>query len=127
VPLSAFCAEPGCPGIAKTGKFCDAHTADNYLKRKNAARPERDSWYGRGAWRGPFGAKGYKLRHDPICEKPGCTRPATDVHHKNDEWKTTGDWRAFIDQNNLESLCHEHHSEETMKRNQNRGLLCNTA
>ena len=125
--MANFCAEPGCPGIAKTGRFCQLHIADNYQRRKNAARPERDEWYGRGAWRGPYGARGYKLRNTPFCEKPGCTRPATDVHHKNDEWKHTGDFRAFIDQNNLESLCHEHHSEETMKRNQERGLICRTA
>jgi hypothetical protein len=121
--MSAFCAEPGCPGIAATGRFCPSHIADNYQRRKNAARPEYDSYYGRGAWRGPYGARGYKLRHDPICQRPGCTKPATDVHHIDDSWKQTGDFRAFIDQNNLESLC-QHHSEETMKRNQERGLLC---
>jgi hypothetical protein len=122
--VANFCAEPGCVGISATGKFCSAHVADNYLKRKSAARPERDDWYGRGAWRGPYGARGYKLRHTPICEHPGCGKPATDVHHKDDSWKQTGNWREFINQNNLESLCHEHHSEETMKRNQERGLLC---
>jgi hypothetical protein len=122
--VANFCAEPACNGIAQTGKFCPAHVADNYLKRKNAARPARDDWYGRAAWRGPYGARGYKLRNTPICEKPGCNKPATDVHHKDDSWKTTGNWRLFIDQNNLEALCHEHHSEETMKRNQERGLLC---
>jgi hypothetical protein len=109
--------EPGCPGIAKTGKFCDAHKADNYIKRRNAARPERDSWYDLAAWRGPYGARGYKLRHDPMCEIDGCGKSATDVHHIDDSWKQTGDFRLFIDQKNLQSLCHEHHSAITMKEN----------
>ena len=122
--MANFCAEPGCPGITATGRFCPLHVADNYQRRKNAARPEYDSYYNRGGWRGPYGARGYKLRNTPICQRTGCTRPATDVHHIDDSWKQTGDWRLFIDQNNLEALCHEHHSEETMKRNQERGLLC---
>jgi len=121
--MSAFCHEPGCPGIAVTGKFCDRHKADNYLKRRNAARPEKDAWYSLAAWR--VYVKPTKLRHDPICQdESGCNRPATDVHHIDDSWKTSGDWRLFIDQNNLKSLCHEHHSEITMRRNQERGLIC---
>jgi|ERR1035441_282874 hypothetical protein len=120
--MSAFCSEPGCVGIAQPGKWCAAHVADNYQRRRAAARPERDSWYARAAWYRRV--RPHKLQHDPMCEKPGCGRPATDVHHKDDSWKTTGDWRLFIDQANLESLCHQHHSEETMRRNQERGLIC---
>ncbi len=119
--MSAFCAEPGCVGIARTGKFCAAHIADNYLKRKNAARPERDSWYSLAAWRGPYGARGYKLRNTPLCETPGCGKPATDVHHKDSSWKLTGNWRLFIDQTNLESLCHEDHSRVTNEEQRRNG------
>src|SRR5208282_6353417 len=97
-PVANFCAEPWCPCIAKTGRFCEKHVADNYLKRRDAARPERDRWYGLAAWCGPYGARGYKLRHFPMCEIDGCNRPATDVHHRDDSWKERGDWRAFIDQ-----------------------------
>jgi hypothetical protein len=115
--MSAFCAENGCVGIALTGKFCDEHKTNNYIQRRNAARPELDSWYDRAAWRGPYGARGYKLRHDPICEAVGCRKPATDVHHRDGSWKTTGNWRLFIDQNNLVSLCHECHSSITFEEN----------
>jgi hypothetical protein len=125
--VAKFCAEPGCVDIAKTGKFCSAHLTDNYLRRKNAARPANDSYYGRGAWRGPYGARPYKLRNTPICEAEGCNEPATEVHHIDDSWKQTGDFRMFIDQSNLQALCQKHHSEITMKRNQERGLLCRTA
>jgi hypothetical protein len=120
--VSVFCSENGCVGIAVTGKFCPLHVNDNYLKRRNAARPELDAWYDRAAWRGPYGARGYKLRHDPICETVGCGKPATDVHHKDGSWKITANWRLFIDQNNLMSLCHECHSRTT-KENQK----CKTA
>lgn len=115
-----FCSEPGCVGLAAKGKWCPLHVADNYAKRRNAARPERDGWYSLAAWRGPYGARGYKLRNSPMCEdENGCDKVATDVHHIDDSWKVTGDFRLFIDQNNLQSLCHEHHSAKTLKEQQN--------
>lgn len=113
--MSNFCSEPGCVELAAT-KFCAKHIADNYQKRRNAARPKRDSWYSLAAWRGPYGARGYKLRNSPMCEdESGCTKQAEEVHHKDDSWKTTGEFRLFIDQNNLQSLCKEHHSAKTLK------------
>jgi hypothetical protein len=30
-------------------------------------------------------------------------------------WKISGDWRLFIDQENLEALCHQHHSAITIQ------------
>src|SRR5271157_803378 len=122
--MAKFCSEPSCPGIAVTGRFCEKHKTDNYERRRDAARSLYDRWYGLAAWCGPYGSRGYHLRHFPMCENDSCGKPATDVHHIDDSWKQTGDWRAFIDQNNLQSLCHEHHSEITMKRNQERGLIC---
>jgi hypothetical protein len=112
-------------GISQTGKFCPAHIADNYIKRRSAVRSPYDAWYSKAAWR--VYVRPTKLRHDPMCEQPGCGKPATDVHHKDDSWKESGNWRLFISQENLESLCHEHHSAETMKRNQERGLICTNA
>jgi hypothetical protein len=112
-----FCAEPGCLGLAAKGKFCDAHKKENYLGRR--VRPENDRFYSLAAWRGPFGARGYKLRNSPLCEQVGCDKVATDVHHKDSSWKATGDFREFINQENLMSLCHEHHSEITLKEQQN--------
>jgi len=116
----AFCSEPGCAGIAKTGKWCENHQKDNYERRRNAARPEFDKFYNRAAW---AVVRGYKLRHAPMCEFEGCSLPATDVHHVNDEWKEKGEWREFINQQNLQSLCHAHHSKITIARNRERGLV----
>jgi hypothetical protein len=95
------------------------HATDNYMTRRYAARPERDLWYSLAAWRGPYGARGYHLRHFPICEQVGCNKVATDVHHIDSSWKATGNFREFINQENLMSLCHEHHSEITMKEQRN--------
>jgi hypothetical protein len=118
VAMSRFCAGPGCTAITPSGRFCEKCRVVE-AKRQAAARPELDSWYSRAAWRGSYGARGYKLRNSPMCEIEGCGKWATDVHHKDSSWKSTGDWRSFIDQNNLQSLCHEHHSEITMKEIQN--------
>lgn len=108
-----FCAEPGCDGIATNSRWCEKHRASNYEKRRDQDRPERDSWYDRAAWKGPYGVRGYKLRTNPICED--CMRKkATDVHHIDSSWKESGDWGLFIDQNNLMSLCHECHSRRTL-------------
>ena len=119
--MANFCSEPGCTGLAAKGKFCDAHIVDNYVKRQSAARPKRDGWYSLAAWRGPYGARGYKLRNSPMCEENGCDKFADEVHHIDDSWKQSGDWRLFIDQKNLMSLCKEHHSAKTLKER-----LCQT-
>jgi 5-methylcytosine-specific restriction enzyme A len=113
--MANFCSEPSCTGLAVKGKFCPLHIANNYQQRR--VRPERDSWYSRSAWR--VYVRPTKLRHDPMCAIEGCGKLATDVHHLDGSWKTTGDWRLFIDQNNLESLCHAHHSEITLKEQRN--------
>ncbi|HUS47474.1 MAG TPA: HNH endonuclease signature motif containing protein [Phycisphaerae bacterium] len=51
------------------------------------------------------------LRRRPLCEEPrGCTRAATDVHHKI-PLAQGGD----NSEENLEALCHEHHSARTAR------------
>lgn len=115
-----FCSEPGCVELAAK-KFCVKHTDDNEQKRRAAMRPANDRFYSLAAWRGPYGARGYKLRNSPMCEESGCDKFANEVHHIDDSWKQSGDWRLFIDQKNLQSLCHSHHSAKTLKER-----LCQT-
>lgn len=113
--MPSFCSEPGCAGLALTGKFCDSHKADNYSKRR--MRPECDRWYSLAAWCGPYGVRGYKLRTSPMCETPDCGKMSTDVHHTKD-WKETRDWFVFMGGINMEflqALCHECHSRITLK------------
>jgi hypothetical protein len=130
--VASFCAEPGCAGIARAGRFCDVHKTDNFEKRRNAARPENDSWYDRAAWRGPNGVRRFYLRRHPVCEwllEDGtpCGKPSTDVHHRDSSWKTSGVWLLFmggLNMTNLQALCHEHHSSITMKENREGGSIC---
>jgi hypothetical protein len=120
-----FCREPGCPGIAVTGRFCPDHKNSTTLTVRD--RHPNEAWYGRAAWRGRYGVRRFKLRHTPNCEyveKDGahCTAKATDVHHIDGSWKETSNWVLFIGgvgtlENptpNLMSLCHFHHSQITM-------------
>lgn len=108
-----FCGQPGCTGLAVNSPFCPEHVSDNYKTRAEKrlkAEQQGHGWYSRRAWRDRL--RPMKLRHNPICEK--CERePATEVHHVDDSWKNTGDWRLFIDLANLMSLCKSCHSGET--------------
>jgi 5-methylcytosine-specific restriction protein A len=128
MPLQ-YCDQPGCSGLAKTGKFCAVHKDSNYLKDRRAMRPELDRWYHLASW---ARVRAYKLRGEPICElcleeygrgEIDRPEPATEVHHKNSSWKERGSWRDFIDQANLQSLCRRHHSKITLEENRKRGVM----
>src|ERR1035441_353796 len=112
-----FCAQPSCSYIAINGRFCEHHKTDNYQKRADKARRQAatEKWYDKRVWRDRL--RPMKLRRNPVCEMADCNRPATDVHHVDDSWKETEDWRLFTTLENLQSLCHEHHSSITMNRN----------
>jgi hypothetical protein len=114
-----FCSESGCPGIAKTGNFCEQHQS----AASRTARQPSDPWYGRSEWRGKFGVRLYKLKQNPLCEN--CGAKASQVHHTRDEWRVTRDWFLFMGGYNMEflqSLCGKCHSEITMKQIKERGL-----
>jgi hypothetical protein len=119
--MSKFCANPGCTGIAETGRFCPPHTGNNYETAKNRTR--REPWYDRAAW---DVVRSVKLQRSPMCEIEDCRDWASDVHHLDDSWRETRDWSLFIgglNMSNLQALCHRHHSEITMSRNRSRGAL----
>ncbi|WP_374159096.1 HNH endonuclease [Mycobacterium sp. G7A2] len=61
---------------------------------------------GGGRWRKLRAAK---LRANPICQWPGCRRPATEVDHI----KPLAEGGREFDWENLQSLCHEHHLAKT--------------
>jgi hypothetical protein len=115
-----FCHITGCPGIARTGVFCEAH-------KSPTARTERarsDPWYGRKEWRGRWGIRRFKLKRNPICEVCNVNH-ATQVHHLRDEWRVTRDWFLFMGGYNMEylqSLCAKCHSAITMNQIKERGL-----
>lgn len=110
-----FCSHARCQRLATNGSHCDEH-------KPRRVRYGADRWYDRASWRGPYGARGYHLRHSPICEQCG-VEPAVDVHHIDDSWKQTRNWKLFIDQNNMRSLCHACHSKITMQNNREEGAI----
>jgi len=72
------CAQPGCPALVGRGeRYCQAHQA--------AQRRAYDDKRGSAASRG-YGARWRRyrlmcLRRHPLCQAPGCTRPAECVDH----------------------------------------------
>lgn len=120
--IARFCPEPGCNGVALEGRFCPAHAKDNYERRRDQHRENRETrgWYSRKAWCGKYGLRLWKLVQDSLCEKCG-RYAATDVHHKDGSWREGGPgaWEKFMDRKNLQSLCHECHSAITAKEHLN--------
>lgn len=57
--------------------------------------------------------RGRYLKHHPACEHPGCTRPATDVHHLDNQGPLAPNGHKW---NNLQALCHTHHSRHTAQQ-----------
>jgi hypothetical protein len=124
-----FCAEDGCPGIANTGSYCQAHQKPSSRTLTRSERHPNDRFYARAAWKGKFGVRAYKWRRNPICEYveadgTKCTHATEDIHHIDGSWKETGDWTLFLGGKgtlenpcpNLMSLCKKHHSEITMQQ-----------
>jgi len=99
------CAYPGCPALAEEGgRYCTAHKAQ-------ADKAERDR-RGTSTQRG-YGSRWQRLRllilaRDPVCRHPGCGQLSTDVDHIVPRSKGGTD-----EENNLQGLCHEHHSLKT--------------
>jgi len=103
------CAEPGCSELC-AGTYCEQHT-----RTKTRAPDKRGGSTARGygyKWQ-QTRAKFLKLR--PWCEWPGCTRKATDVDHITPRSQGGED-----DWENLQALCHEHHSRKTARHDSKR-------
>ena len=100
------CSQRGCPALVydPNERYCAEHKAQR--------QAEYDARRGTAAERG-YDAAWQKVRAEylaehPICTK--CTERSIDVHHivpKRDGG--TDDW------NNLEALCHSHHSGATRR------------
>ena len=67
-----------------------------------------DSFYSSAEWRATRKAK---LRRDPICQSPQCSRKATHVDHIKSRRRGGPD----LDPNNLQSLCHSCHNAKTIR------------
>ena len=109
--LSGPCLEPGCPERAIRAGRCAAHQRQTPARLYDARR-------GSPAQRG-YDYTWQKIRARflaifPVCRE--CGKPATDVDHIIA--LTDG---GTHDVNNLQSLCHAHHSAKTARENKRWG------
>lgn len=105
------CRYPGCVALTRDG-WCPAHKPN---PRKSVRRESAQwhNWYSLNVWTQEL--RPAQLLREPFCRE--CARHgfrvlATDVDHVQDH---KGDWAKFIDESNLESLCHPCHSRKTMR------------
>jgi 5-methylcytosine-specific restriction protein A len=103
------CARPLCPKLVEGGTtYCEEHRKA-YWRDKNARRPrELHRFYNSVAWKR---LRDMKRRASPMCEMPGCTRPAEQVDHVQ-RLADRPDLGLVME--NLRSLCFSHHSQRTM-------------
>ena len=94
------CRSPGCPNTA-TGGYCPACRRSGDGRLSAAKRG-----YGR-AWER---LRRIKLRRQPLCQWPGCIELATDVDHIAPVRRAS---EVLVGLNELQSLCHAHHSLKT--------------
>jgi 5-methylcytosine-specific restriction protein A len=106
----SVCAQPRCPSLVPKGQTrCERHRKEK-RRREDKRRPSAAKRGYDAKWRKTRAAY---LKAFPICEEEhGCIEWATDVHHL-DGLGPMGprghDWE------NLQALCHRHHSEETAR------------
>lgn len=114
--MCSRCHATAEPGIA----YCAAHRNTKQERERSYAKNPLKRLFGRKAWKQ---TRMLVLANDPICVfiEPNtgvrCPRLATDVHHKvqADVWiaQHEGNEMSFYDRDNLEGLCHGHHSTYT--------------
>lgn len=102
------CKYPGC-SVLVPGGYCQAHRPKDRSQRSEESQAWR--WmYGTETWRQ---LRAGQLLREPWCREcaaRGIRQRATDVDHIAAH---RGDWAAFTDPTNLQSLCHSCHSRKT--------------
>lgn len=105
------CAEPGCSELC-AGTYCAQHERPTKRVRGVDVRPGSTARGYDYKWQKTRAAF---LKAYPWCMWPGCTRKATDVDHITPRAQGGGD-----DWENLQALCHEHHSVKTARHDRKR-------
>lgn len=101
------CSHPRCPHPAQPGGQCTQHRATTDAER-NRRRALSLAVYRSARWRN---LRRQHLDQHPWCTTPHCHQPATDVDHITRIEDGGDPW----DEDNLQSLCHPHHSEKTAR------------
>ena len=102
------CRHPGCTELTRDG-WCPEHRPA-YKRRESS---KWHSWYRLPIWIDDL--RPTQLLEHPYCAecaKQGFRTLATEVDHKTPH---RGVWSRFIDRSDLQSLCHWHHSQKTMR------------
>ena len=109
------CRHPGCRELVQSG-YCDRH------KPKSAPRGESEQWhdlYNLPIWK--YNLRPQQLLREPFCRVCWQERrervTATEVDHIVPH---RGRMELFVDERNLQSLCHNCHSAKTMRERQQR-------
>lgn len=110
MPTKAFkpCSKIGCPRLTRGG-YCEIHKKqiENRYEEERGTSTERGYGVIWKRWRTMI------IREEPLCReclKEGREEPATDIDHIIPRAEGGKDNRE-----NLQPLCHRHHSEKTVK------------
>lgn len=111
---SGLCAYPGCKARVASGKYCSLHmpTGRRGGKPEDRTNTPWHKLYYRRDWQKLRAAH---LMREPFCRecaKEGRITVATDVDHIQPH---RGDMGLFLDDGNLQSLCHGCHSRKTRR------------
>lgn len=101
------CSVWPCADVARVKGKCTRHAAEADAGR-NTRRARSLAVYRSARWRR---LRARVLRDRPWCEHPGCRLAATDVDHIIRIEDGGNPW----DENNLQPLCHAHHSAKTRR------------
>ncbi|WP_455387617.1 HNH endonuclease signature motif containing protein [Petrachloros mirabilis] len=107
------CSRPGCPNLTKSGRCNSCKAKSGGEQRLAPWRAREQKWRNSARWRGENGLRQRQLKREPLCREcvsEGRIEPATDVDHVI---AAHGDPKRFWNINNLQSLCHSHHSRKT--------------
>ncbi len=99
------CSVWPCAGEAEVKGKCTRHAAEADAAR-NERRARSLAVYRSARWKR---LRARILRERPWCEHPGCREAATDVDHITPIEDDGDPW----DEDNLQPLCHRHHSVKT--------------
>ena len=108
-----LCAYPGCAAIVGGGKrYCERHRMSEATRRTydRSDTPWHKMYYSK-KWQVLRKAHLIKEPFCRECLKFGLIVEATDVDHIRPH---RGNWALFLDDGNLQSLCHRCHSRKTM-------------
>ena len=100
------CTLPGCPTISPRSGRCPQHRRAQELAQPSRIDGRHD-FYTSTTWRT---LRASVLHQHPTCQHPDhCNNPATDVDHI----QPISHGGSRLDRDNLQALCHPHHSQKT--------------